>query len=306
MVKPRGFEKISQSRVKIYLVFLLGLDHTWPLFLCTTKMLKSRPFLKWAGNKYRCLDYILESLPEGNRLIEPFAGSAAIFLNSNYQSYLLGEENRDLISLFSHLKEEGERFINYCQKLFNPQNNCEETYYALRHKFNGSKNSRMRAALFLYLNRHGYNGLCRYNQKGSYNVPFGRYVKPYFPRQEMLNFIQKSQSATFLHSDFRETFKLAKPGDLIYCDPPYAPLNQDSNFTSYVSKQFGEQEQITLAELANASADKGITVLISNHDTEFTRYHYRRSEIKSFSVKRSISCKSSERRQVGEILAIFR
>ncbi|GGI91892.1 Dam family site-specific DNA-(adenine-N6)-methyltransferase [Legionella impletisoli] len=268
--------------------------------------MKIRPFLKWAGNKYRCLDAILTSLPEASRLIEPFAGSAAVFLNANYHEYLLAEENNDLIALYTHLQQEGASFIHYCKRLFTPQNNEERQYYLLREEFNTCRDSRKRAALFLYLNRHGYNGLCRYNLQGIYNVPFGRYTKPYFPLFEMEYFFNKSQQATFMHRDFRETFKLAKPGDIVYCDPPYAPLNQDSNFTGYIGKQFGEKEQIMLAKLAEESAKLGITVIISNHDTDFTRHHYRHGEIKSFPVKRSISCKSNRRINVNELVAIFR
>jgi DNA adenine methylase len=269
-------------------------------------MVKTKPFLKWAGNKYRCLDNILSSLPIANRLIEPFTGSGAVFMNADYPSYLLAEDNKDLVSLFHCLQKEGALFINYCEQLFCPLNNCASQYYHLREQFNQCTEPRERAAMFLYLNRHGYNGLCRYNQKGLYNVPFGLYKKPYFPRSEMLFFHQKSQRATFTHGDFRCTFKQAKPGDLIYCDPPYAPLVQSSNFASYTSKKFAEKEQIVLAELAKDSASRGITVVISNHDTEFTRHHYRDSDIKSFPVKRIISCQPKNRMTVQELVAVFR
>lgn len=269
-------------------------------------MAYTRPFLKWAGNKYRCLNDILPTLPKANRLMEPFAGSAAVFLNADYDQYTLGEENKDLIALYTHLQKEGDQFIQYCYRFFTDANNCAERYYALRSQFNQSRNTRLRAALFLYLNRHGYNGLCRYNQSGGYNVPFGRYHKPYFPRLEMQHFHQKSQRAEFVHNDFRQTFKRAQPGDLIYCDPPYAPLPQSSNFTSYINKTFAEEEQITLAKLAMECATQGITVIISNHDTAFTRYHYRYGSIKSFTVRRSISCIANNRGEVKELLAIFR
>jgi DNA adenine methylase len=265
-----------------------------------------RPFLKWAGNKYRCLNNILQFLPNGGRLIEPFTGSGAIFLNSVYDSYLLGEENHDLVNLYNYLKQEGEAFVPVCQAYFTSENNNEAKYYNFRRKFNSTKDLKERAALFLYLNRHGFNGLCRYNSSGGYNVPFGRYAKPYFPYKEMLHFINKSQHSTFYHGDFRKTFELAEEGDVIYCDPPYAPIMQDSNFTSYVSKSFGEEEQIILAELAMKKAGKGVTVLISNHDTDFTRHHYREAELKQFSVVRSISCNHHTRGPVKELLAIFR
>lgn len=269
-------------------------------------MQKTRPFLKWAGSKYRCIDTILASLPTSDRLIEPFTGSGAVFINADYPHYLLAEDNEDLVNLFRCLQQEGEPFINYCEQLFCQLNNRSEEYYQLRKQFNLCTDLRQRSALFLYLNRHGYNGLCRYNHSGIYNVPFGRYKKPYFPHKEMHYFHQKSQRATFAHKDFRHTFTEAKPGDLIYCDPPYAPLLQSTNFSSYTSKTFGEQEQIILAELAMDCANRGITVVISNHDTEFTRHHYRHSKIQSFPVKRLISCHSEHRMPAQELLAIFR
>ena len=269
-------------------------------------MAKIKSFLKWAGSKYRCLDNILGELPAADRLIEPFTGSGAVFINADYPNYLLAEDNKDLVRLFHCLQQEGESFIAYCEQFFSQVNNCSSKYYQLREEFNICSDPRQRAATFLYLNRHGYNGLCRYNQKGTYNVPFGRYKKPYFPRAEMLYFHQKSQRATFTHNDFRQTFKEARSGDLIYCDPPYAPLEQRSNFSAYTSIKFGEQEQIALATLAMDGANRGITVIISNHDTDFTRHHYRHSEIKSFPVKRMISCHAKHRVAVQELLAIFR
>ena len=262
--------------------------------------------MKWAGNKYTCLNRLLGHFPAANRLIEPFTGSGAIFNNTDYADYLLAEENNDLISLFDHLKTEKESFIVYCKAFFCPKNNVSECYYELRNQFNMCTGTRERAALFLYLNRHGYNGLCRYNLKGGYNVPFGRYSKPYFPEAEMRYFYNKSQQATFIHADFRQTFSLAKPGDLIYCDPPYAPLVQKTNFSAYTNTKFGKQEQIILAELALDSATRGITVIISNHDTEFTREQYRGAKIQSFTVSRKISCNAEHRVPAKELLAIFR
>ena len=102
-----------------------------------------------------------------------------------------------------------------------------------------------------------------------------------------------------------ETFSLAKPGDVIYCDPPYVPLSKSAYFRAYTNKNFSDTDQITLAKLAIESANKGIPVIISNHDTEFTREQYRSASITSFPVKRLISCKASERKSVQELLAIF-
>ncbi|MCH9717860.1 MAG: Dam family site-specific DNA-(adenine-N6)-methyltransferase [Gammaproteobacteria bacterium] len=270
-------------------------------------MERTRPFLKWAGGKYRCLDHVIKALPKGSRLIEPFTGSGAVFLNAPHAHFLLTDANADLIALYKHLKQEGRLFIRYCQRFFCEASNQSDIYYQYRVQFNQSKlGSRKRAALFLYLNRHGYNGLCRYNLSGGYNVPFGRYNKPYFPQKELEIFYQKSQSAEFITADFKQTFSHTQPGDVIYCDPPYAPLSKTSDFTAYTRGKFGEADQINLAQLAKDTAQKGTSVIISNHDTPFTRDLYHGANITSFPVRRNISCKSSRRLFVRELIATFK
>lgn len=269
-------------------------------------MVTSRPFLKWAGSKYRCLNKVLPALPPSNRLIEPFAGSAVIFMNTNYSTHLLGESNSDLIQLFSHIKEGGTAFIDTCRHYFTTESNTKEFYYQTREQFNHSANSEEKSAMFLYLNRHGYNGLCRYNASGHYNVPFGLYANPYFPEQEMLHFYQKSSTAQFFENDFRATFELAEPGDVIYCDPPYVPFKPNAQTIAYTEKKFREEDQIALAELARETSSRGIPVIISNHDTEFTRHHYKKATIESFAVSRVINCQGDLRRPVRELLAVFK
>lgn len=269
-------------------------------------MNKTRPFLKWAGNKYYCLETLLDLFPQGSRLIEPFTGAATLFLNTSYPEYLLAENNPDLIHLYQNLREGGDEFIAYCQKWFTGRYNTPEWYYHWRDIFNRTRNTRRRAALFLYLNRHGYNGLCRYNASRKYNVPFGRYRKPYFPTHEMQLFHRKDHRTAFVCEDFRQTFQQATAGDVIYCDPPYAPLKQETNFTSYSGKKFTELDQCDLARLAIETANRGITVIISNHDTAFTRAQYHLADIRTCMVPRMINCKTQERHPVRELIAIFR
>ncbi|MFV1983280.1 MAG: Dam family site-specific DNA-(adenine-N6)-methyltransferase [Thiohalomonadales bacterium] len=267
---------------------------------------KNKPFLKWAGNKYRVLPHIEEILPEGKRLIEPFAGSAAVFLNTNYSRYLITDNNPDLINLYNILKRDGEIFIKQCRRLFTEKNNHEDKYYKFRDEFNQTNDIHRKATLFLYFNRHGYNGLCRYNQKGGFNVPFGRYTKPYFPEQEMLFFHHKARKAIFKHSDFTNIMNNARSGDVIYCDPPYVPLSKSANFTSYSVGGFNEEQQIQLADIAKELSAKRIPVLISNHNTSFIQHSYRNAHaIKKFSVRRFISCKGSQRNHAAELLALF-
>jgi DNA adenine methylase len=267
--------------------------------------MENRPFLKWAGNKYRILPKIRSLLPPGQRLIEPFVGSGAVFLNMDYKQYLLADSNLDLISLFTLLREDSGAFVRKSKKLFTPSANSQEVYYQRRLEFNATADQEDRAALFVYLNRHGYNGLCRYNAKGIFNVPFGRYAQVYFPESELLAFAARAAQAEFVCEDFTEVMQRAVPGDVVYCDPPYVPLSQTSHFTSYSALGFGLEEQKRLAELAQSLSARGVPVLISNHDTVLTQEYYQNARLSSFEVRRSISCKGASRGKVLELLALY-
>lgn len=267
---------------------------------------KQRPFLKWAGGKYRIIERIKALLPPGDCLIEPFCGSCAVALNTDYKEYILADNNADLINLYQELQAGGERFINYCRSYFKPSYNDETIYYEIRGNFNLVDSPLyLKAARFLYLNRHGYNGLCRYNKDGKFNVSFGRYDKPYFPEEEMKYFHQKAKSAVFKVADFRETMKAAQPGSVIYCDPPYVPLSATANFTDYSPGGFSEKDQLDLAELARECASRGVPVMISNHATEFILTAYWGARIEQFDVRRNISCDGSKRGKAAELLAVF-
>lgn len=264
-----------------------------------------RPFLKWAGNKFRIIDRVIRQLPEGRRLVEPFVGSGAVFLNAEYDHYLLCDSNRDLIDLYTLIKEDYGAFIERTRPLFSERNNTPERYYALREEFNRCGEQQRRAALFVYLNRHGYNGLCRYNASGEFNVPFGRYKRPYFPEQEILAFHSKAQRAQFKHQDFAATMKGCKSGDVIYCDPPYLPLSASANFTCYSAGGFDMAQQQRLAELSSRCAARGVPVLISNHNTADARAIYNEAKLQRFFVQRYISCKGATRNKAGELLALY-
>lgn len=271
-------------------------------------MKKHRAFLKWAGGKYGLSDVIAKMLPKGERLVEPFVGAGAIFLNTDYQEYLLSDINQDLIHLYQTLQQQPDKFIADARVLFDQIYNCPEQYYELRSQFNASTCKYQRSLLFLYLNRHGYNGLCRYNKSGGYNVPFGKYKKPYFPENELLLFAEKAQRATFVCQGYRESFAQAASGDVFYCDPPYVPLSKTASFTSYAGNGFGLDEQ---ADLANAAEEvlavPDVAVLLSNHDTIWTRKIYEHADkIKKIKVARTISQKGNGRKKVDELLALYR
>ena len=264
-----------------------------------------RPFLKWAGGKYRLVNRIKERLPAGERLLEPFTGSCALSLNTDFPAYWLNDSNIDLITLYRVLQQEGTPFIDFCRQFFTVKNNTPECFYELRDRFNREIDPKAKSALFLYLNRHCFNGLTRYNADGEFNVPFGRYKKPYFPEKELRFFNEKLKEAVFTSLDFQEMMLSAGPGDIIYCDPPYVPLSRTSCFTSYNAGGFNEEDQIRLAKTAELLMDKRITTLISNHYSDFTLDLYQRAVIETFPVRRSISCDAKNRNKVQEILAVF-
>lgn len=275
----------------------------------TTTPTVVKPFLKWPGAKTRLTPRIIQEIKqfEPTRIIEPFAGSGAVSLNfftSIGGRAYLADVNPDLHAVFKFLKSDNGRFIGDCKALFTPANNTAEQYYKLREKFNSTNDARERAVLFVYLNRHGFNGLCRYSQTGKYNVPFGSYSKPYFPWNEMQQFYRLLKKSKLTQSDFASVMRQATQGDLVYCDPPYLPHGEDG-FTQYATGGFGWEDQCRLATAARKLAAKGIPVIISNHDTPQSRQLYEGAIIHSFEVKRTISCNGKGRQPALELLAIF-
>ncbi|MFT5163689.1 MAG: DNA adenine methylase [Alteromonadaceae bacterium] len=268
---------------------------------------KTRSFLKWAGGKYSLIGTITDHLPAGDKLIEPFVGAATVFLNTDYKKYLLNDINADLINLFNELKTNPTNLIADMRELFDPKYNSKESFYELRDKFNQSTDHYERSVIFLYLNRHCYNGLCRYNLSGGYNVPFGSYVQPYFPQAELEFFTEKAQRATFTCETYSKTFQRARKGSVIYCDPPYVPLSKTASFTTYAKDGFTLDDQAKLAHLAeNTAFNRHIPVLISNHSTTLTRKIYEQSShIETVSVARTISHKGGARKPVDEIFALY-
>jgi len=257
--------------------------------------------LKWAGNKTGIMPELLAHLPEGKRLIEPFAGSCAVMMNTDYQAYLIADINPDLINLYRQVKEHTRPFIITAASLFN-QNTTSESYYELREDFNHSPSMPLleRAAHFLYLNRHGYRGLCRYNRSGEFNIPFGNYKKPYFPLAEIEAFAEKAQRATFICADFRETLDLTKAGDVVYCDPPY-----DGTFSDYHSTGFNRDAHHDLVSMLLGVSER-CPVVISNSDTLYTRSIFSAFDITQISVARSVGVAAGKGKRASEIIAIRR
>ncbi len=234
-------------------------------------------------------------------------GAGSVFLNTDYDAYILADINSDLINLYNIVKLRTDDFVRDARTLFADEFNNSDQFYLLREEFNTSTEPYRRALLFLYLNRHCYNGLCRYNLRGEFNVPFGRYKKPYFPEEELYWFAEKSRNATFVCEHYRDTMAKAVAGTVVYCDPPYAPLSATANFTAYHTNSFSIADQQSLAQLAHQlSVESQVPVLISNHDTELTRDWYQHAALYVVKARRTISRNILGRSKVNELLALYR
>ena len=269
-----------------------------------------KPFLKWAGNKFRVLPELLPLIGTPRRYIESFSGSTAVALNVNAEEYVLNDINKDLINLYRYLTNPNDdSFLKYCDELFRPENNDKEEYLAFRQLFNDSTDTFERSRLFVYLNRHCFNGLTRYNSKGGFNVPFGKMKNPKCPVNEMMAFrmyyLQKNHR--FVSTSFEDSalYENVGSGDVVYFDPPYVPASETASFTDYAKEGFTYDQQVQLAELAESLSNRGAKVIISNHDVPTTRELYKNAEIHSLEVTRSISAKGSSRKKAKELIAVY-
>ncbi|MCA1256268.1 DNA adenine methylase [Enterobacter kobei] len=265
-----------------------------------------RPFLKWAGGKYALLPELDRLIPAGKRLVELFVGGGSVFLNSEkHESFLLADVNADLINLYQMLEVDHIRVCSLAKILFE-RANSEVAYKELRDDFN---NQRMgapeRAAAFLFLNRHCFNGLIRYNLDGFFNVGFGKYKAPYFPEEEIRAFKRKAHACVFMNAGFRRTLALAGDGDVVYCDPPYEPLPGTAGFTNYAAGGFSWDNQIELAESCMAAHQRGAKVVISNSTAPrvLELYEQHGFTLHSVSARRAISSKGSTRETASDVVA---
>ncbi|EOU2319885.1 Dam family site-specific DNA-(adenine-N6)-methyltransferase [Salmonella enterica] len=265
-----------------------------------------RPFLKWAGGKYSSLPELERLIPAGKRLIEPFVGGGSVFLNSDkHERFLLADINADLINLYQMLAVVPDSVIAEAMKAFRHLNDVEN-YTVIREAFNVQKlNATERAAAFLYLNRHCFNGLMRYNLDGFFNVGWGKYKAPYFPEKELMAFRKKSSACVFMNAGFERTLRLAGDGDVVYCDPPYEPMPGTAGFTSYASGGFSWDSQVALAESCVAAHQRGAKVFISNSSVPrvIELYEQHGFTLHRVNARRSISSKGSTRETANDIVA---
>lgn len=280
-----------------------------PSKIIKKEKLSVHPFVKWAGGKTQLLEVIESHLPEHfNRYYEPFVGGGALLFKLQPNTFSINDMNSELIcayqcfqndELFEALKDELEK---------HEKNHSEEYYYKIREKDRDPLANLLtheRAGRMIYLNKACFNGLYRVNSKGFFNVPSGKkQTVNCFDRKnfESLRNFFKQRKPVITNVDFEKSVKNAKTGDFVYFDPPYDSLEGKDSFTAYDKNEFGKEEQARLARVYKELSDKGVYVMLSNHNTEYIRKLYQDFHIDIVPAKRMINSKASGRGQIEEVL----
>src|SRR5438874_11996465 len=248
---------------------------------CEAGSTPGRPLLKWAGGKRQLLPALRTFYPVTfNRYIEPFFGSGAVFFDLHASGRLAGrqawlvDDNADLIGCYRMLTSRTDEVIKQLQVLAaGHERGGSDFYYEVRDaRFNPMRATAATytpemAAMLIYLNRTGFNGLFRLNKSGEFNVPAGRYVNPRIVDEQHLQQVAtalRTRGVTLVHGSFDGALAEAGKGDFIYCDPPYAPLSRTACFANYTAKGFTIHDQTRLQHALVAAAERGAHVVLSN------------------------------------------
>ncbi len=267
------------------------------------------PIVKWAGGKTKLLDELLGRTPSSyRRYFEPFVGGGALFFRLAPDDAVLNDRNADLITTYRCIAWNVEAVIKRLQA--HKAQHGETHYYQVRERFNdrSRKSSDIeRAATFIYLNKTCYNGLYRVNQGGDFNVPMGRYTDPPICDAPRLRAASRVlQQADLRSGHYADAVDGARSGDLVYFDPPYHPVSETANFTSYTTDCFDENDQRQLADVTRLLDARGCTVMVSNSDTPFIRALYRDFTITRVTCARAINSNAASRGAVNEVIVTNR
>lgn len=276
---------------------------------------RPKPFLKWAGGKSRLSSKIKSLFPTNdmfNKYFEPFLGSAAVYFEISPQEGRLNDLNKHLINTYIDIRDHVQQLIKELKIIDEEYHSCssitekEKYYYKTREAYNqDNKKSIKRSAQFVFLNKAGFNGMYRENSSGRYNIPFGKNEKCLICDEDNLLAVSRDlKNIELTIGDYKDAVFDAKPGDLVYFDPPYFPISKTANFTTYQKGGFGHREQEELYDIAMKLVKKGCYVFISNSYCEESRTLYKDMTIHKVKVKRIINSKSSRRNEiVTEIVA---
>lgn len=266
------------------------------------------PVIKWVGGKRQLLPRLMEYKPQNfKKYFEPFLGGGAMLFSLAPEKAIINDNNLELINMYSVIKAAPEKLVACLEE--HQENNSKEYYLYIRGLDRDGTIKTMtdvqRAARLIYMLKVDFNGLYRVNKKGQFNVPYGRYKNPKIAdasRIYAMSSYFNNNDVLILGGDFENAVKSATKGDLVYFDPPYIPLNDTSNFTSYTKEGFGLAEQKRLRDLFFNLSDKGVHVMLSNSDTKLTRELYTGAKIHSVSAKRAINSNAKKRGSVSEVI----
>jgi DNA adenine methylase len=243
-----------------------------------------RPLLKWAGGKRQLLPAFRRFYPhEFGAYFEPFVGSGAVFFDLHSARALDGrrvrltDSNRDLVGCYRMVRDNPSGVVEALERLaVGHAADGERHYYEVRDAFNALRDAMPSrapvytpalAAMLIYLNRTGFNGLFRLNGDGRFNVPAGRYARPRIFDPEHIFAISRvlaRRGVSIGVAAFDRVMRKAQPGDFLYFDPPYAPISQTARFTAYTAKPFTFEDHQRLCDAAAVLAARGCHVMVSN------------------------------------------
>lgn len=265
-------------------------------------MTRAGPFLRWVGGKARLLPELEARLPadvEERRHVEPFLGGGAFFFARRPKRALLADVNERLVEAYVAVRDEVEGLIS---ELFLHSREHQlapaKHYSAVREQFNLGPawfSPVELAAMLIYLNKTGFNGLYRVNASGAFNVPFGKRAT-FEPDVEGLREASRALAGVeIVCGDFEQVLlEHGAPGDFIYLDPPYDPASATSNFASYAAGGFGMDDQARVGRVLGRALLEGTPAMLSNHDTPAMRRLYRGLRIEGIEAPRSVGAKTRE------------
>ena len=276
---------------------------------------RARPFLKWAGGKAQLLPALLERAPRSiDTYYEPFLGGAALFfaLASDPElaprRVVLNDQNHELVTTYEAVRDHLDQLIAQLEPLVDRYGAADadvraEIFYAVREEQTSAPVEV--AARLLFLNKTCFNGLYRVNQRGLFNVPHGKYKNPKILDPVVLAAASSAlQDTELLNGDFEEACASAGPDDFVYFDPPFHPLSDTANFTSYTAGIFAREDQLRLKWWMDRLRDRGVPVMLSNSPHEwmvgvYEGSHYR---VERTPARRSINSKGDRRGVVDELV----
>lgn len=267
------------------------------------------PFVKWAGGKRQLLPQIKERMPEKyNNYYEPFVGGGAVIFELLPANALINDINKALINTYKQICNAPEAFLAAVNRLdVEMWENGRDYYYSVRERYNDklmkAAYDAELAALFVFINKHCFNGLYRVNAKGLFNVPYNNSRRASVDENAIRETSEYLRGVTITDGDFEAACKDAEKGDFVFIDSPYAPLNPTS-FESYTKEGFDLESHKRLAKLFDELTDRGCFCMLTNHNTELINELYGRKGYRMdvVEVKRSINSDASNR--VGEEVII--